>query len=405
MLSAKKGLSLALILGVSGALVFVGCSASGVSEDLTGFAAPSAPATTDSGGGDNSNKIPTKPVVDGGEDEGTDPGDPPGPVDAGKTDSGVKDASTDAAKDAAPDAAAAPDEGSACATANQIYVRSCGACGKQSAVCIASDAGTGGIVSPYGACRNQVVNGCIPGTTETTSCGNCGTMTRTCNAFCSWSSGACQGQPANSCTPGAFELNDVGCPTENTYRQRSCSMTCSWGNFSDPCEAPPSFVNVPPSVGSVNSTVTVLTSSRVTKLLSSFGTCPLSASGITSKDTPYAYIEVRNPLPKAATVSVYNSKAPGGLSIDTIMAAYEGATIPTTAAERQACKGAVNDTGNSTLTGSSAFASLDGTRAITIPANSSYQIYFAAYYAYDPTDPTESTGLIQLNVKTESIAP
>jgi hypothetical protein len=403
MLSAKTSLSLALVLGVSGALMFVGCSASGVADDLTGFAAPANPAT-DSGGGENSNRIPTKPVLDSGNDEGTDPGDEPDSVDAGKKDSGVKDASADAAKDAAADAAASPAEGAACATPNQIYVRSCGACGKQSAVCLAADSGTGGFVSPYGPCRNEVANGCIPGSTESVACGNCGTMTRTCNAFCSWSSGACQGQPANSCTPGAFELNDVGCPTENTYRQRSCSMTCSWGNFSDPCEAPPSFVNVPPSVGSVNSIVTVLSSSKVTKTLG-ISTCPLSASGIKSFDTPYAYIEVRNPLPKAATVSVYNSQAPGGASIDTIMVAYEGATIPTTAAERQACKGAVSDNSPGTLTGYTEFASLDAARAITIPANGSYQIYFAAFDEYDPTNPAESTGLIQLNVKTESIAP
>ncbi|MDF2695842.1 MAG: hypothetical protein K0S65_4225, partial [Labilithrix sp.] len=282
-----------------------------------------------------------------------------------------------------------------------IFKRSCGMCGTQEAVCLANaDNSAGGTVSPYGECKNQVVNGCLPGSTEDVACGNCGTQKRTCNNYCAWSQTACTGQPTNSCTPGSVELLSAGC-NANTYRQKSCKASCTWDNISATCTAPPTFVLVPPTAGGVTSTIAVLSESKTNARMSS-GTCPLT---ITTTVTPYAYIEVRNTNPKAATVSIYNSQATGGPVIDTVMVAYKGTAIPTSEAARKACTGSYNDYGTSSLTGDGAFASLDGTRAVTIPANSSVQVYFAAYYAYDSSDPTESTGMIKLNVKTESIAP
>ncbi|HVJ91676.1 MAG TPA: hypothetical protein VM580_17865, partial [Labilithrix sp.] len=82
--------------------------------------------------------------------------------------------------------------------------------------------------------------------------------------------------------------------------------------------------------------------------------------------------------------------------------AYPGVTVPTTDAERKACVGEVADFGNTSLTGSSAFASLDGLAAVTIPANSSVMVYFASYFG--PTS-SNTTGAIKVNVKVESFDP
>ena len=81
---------------------------------------------------------------------------------------------------------------------------------------------------------------------------------------------------------------------------------------------------------------------------------------------------------------------------------YTGSSIP---ADPTQCKGYVRSTGNVALTGNADFASLDGTYAVTIPANSSVMVYFAAEETYDANLPAASTGPIRLNVKTESFAP
>jgi hypothetical protein len=383
MRSIKSGLLGVAVAGLLGAFAVVGCSASGDTGDIGG------PAT------DND---PTEPgaVLPGASDEEDDP-----PAkDGGKKDAGKDSGKKDAAKDAGPPP---PAEGTVCKTPNEIFKRTCGNCGKQEAVCLADTSGTAGTVSPYGECTNQVVNGCSPGSTEDIPCGNCGTMKRTCNNYCAWSNATCTGQPAQSCTPGSVELLSAGC-NANEYRQKSCKATCTWDNVSLTCSAPPTFVLVPPTAGGVNSTIAVFSSTKTTARMPSYGTCPLTAA-ISTTITPYTYIEVRNTNPKAVTVSLYNSQATGGPIIDTVMAAYDGVAIPTTEAARKACKGSMGDYGTSALTGDADFASLDGTKAITIPANSSVQVYFASYYAYDASTPGESTGMIKLNVKTETVAP
>jgi hypothetical protein len=91
--------------------------------------------------------------------------------------------------------------------------------------------------------------------------------------------------------------------------------------------------------------------------------------------------------------------------IDTVMTAYPGTAIPTTEAARRACTGGYSDFGTTALTGDDDFASLDGTKAVTIPANSSVQVYFASYDPFDASNPNATTGMLKLNVKTESVAP
>ena len=389
MRSLKSGLFGCVVAGLLGTFAVVGCSASGDTGDIGDLTTNTDPTEGDDTGG---SVLPPSNPDDGDDDEPTgDAGKGTTKKDAGKKDAG---------KDAGPPP---PDPGAACATANQIFKRTCGTCGTQEAVCLANeDGGPGGVVSPYGECKNQVVNGCLPGSTEEIACGNCGTQKRTCNNYCAWSNnGSCSGQPTNSCTPGSVELVSAGCDA-NLYRKRSCEAACTWTNFSQTCSAAPTFVLVPPTDGGVNSTIAILNSTKTIARIS--GSCP-SATVSTTAVTPYNYIEVRNTNPKAVTVSIFNSQATGGPVIDTVMAAYDGTTIPSTEAARKACKAGVGDYGTTALTGSGSFASLDGTRAVTIPANSSVQVYFASYYAYDASDPAESTGMIKLNVKTESVAP
>lgn len=392
MRSIKTGLLGFAVASLLGTLAVVGCSADGATEDVV-------PTT----GTDNTNPEQPGAQLPANSSSG-DPDPGTGGTDAGKKDAGKDAGKADAAKDAGPPP---PNEGDACPTADVIFKRTCGKCGTQEAVCLASGSGTGGTVSAYGDCKAEVVNGCVPGTTESVACGNCGTQQRTCNNYCAWSTAACTGQPANSCTPGAVELVGAGCPADQ-YRQRSCQAACTWNNFSATCSPPPTYVLVPPTVGSTNSTISVLRSTQTAARLPSYGTCPLTATAFPPTSptiTPYAYIEVRNTLSKAVTVSVYNSQASGGPIIDTVMAAYPGATVPTTDAARRACVGSMGDYGNTSLTGDSEFASLDATKAVPIPANSSVQIYFASYSAFDAATPDDSTGMIKLNVRTETIAP
>jgi hypothetical protein len=132
------------------------------------------------------------------------------------------------------------------------------------------------------------------------------------------------------------------------------------------------------------------------------GTCPNALVSATLT-TPYVYIQVTNPLAKAAKVSIYNSIAPNGVVVDTTLAAYAGAVAPTAEAARKACDKGTNSYGTTALTGDSKFASLDGARAVTIPANSTVTVYVAADKAYDAAKPAESTGPVKLTVRTESL--
>lgn len=374
--------------GLLGTCLVVGCSADGTAGDFdepTRGTTPTDPA---------SSQLPAS--SNGG-------GETPSLTDAGKRpDAGKPGVKADAGKDAAPPA---PEEGEPCATPNVIFKRSCQLCGTQEAVCLASEDGGPNQVSPYGDCTNQVKDGCEPGTEEESPCGDCGTLKRTCGNKCTWTSTACLNQPQDHCTPGAVELLTAGCPADQ-YRQKVCKPTCIWDNVSAVCSAAPSYVLVPATPGSTNSTIAVLRSTQTAGRLF-LGSCPGgSYSTIASVLTPYAYVEVRNTNPKAVTVSIYNSQASATSPIiDTIMAAYDGVAIPSTDAERKKCIKGVADDGNTALTGNTTFASLDGARAVTIAAGASVQVYFASYPAYDASSPKTSTGMVKLSVRTESVAP
>lgn len=74
---------------------------------------------------------------------------------------------------------------------------------------------------------------CTPGTTESLSCGNCGTKTRTCEAGGTWGAFTpCSGQGA--CVPDTTSAQSCGlCGT----RPVTCTATCTWEESAcdDPC--------------------------------------------------------------------------------------------------------------------------------------------------------------------------
>lgn len=84
---------------------------------------------------------------------------------------------------------------------------------------------------PSASC--ETVCACNPGETQQSSCGNCGTRSRTCNASCQWGSwSSCTGQ--GPCAPGAVE--ERACCDCGTQR-RTCSSQCAWGAYT-PCSGP-----------------------------------------------------------------------------------------------------------------------------------------------------------------------
>ena len=125
----------------------------------------------------------------------------PGEIDASKP--SPKDAGKDSTVDAGPPP---PVPGTTCAVRDEIKKKKCGACGEQSTVCLGTGDAGGGTWSEYGACTGELAGGCIPGTTVTEACGNCGTRTKTCSQYCGYAVAACKGEPVDSCVPGSVDL-------------------------------------------------------------------------------------------------------------------------------------------------------------------------------------------------------
>ena len=372
-----SGLVSVVVAGALGVVTVVGCSADGSSgaEDTSATGIEPEESGTTLPPSSSSGSLPS---------------------DAGKPD--AKDASP---KDSAPPDAGPPPPvpGTTCSTADEVRQKSCGACGTQSTICL--DAAGTKTWSVYSACQNELVNGCIPGTIIDEPCGNCGTQKKTCTQYCAFTTAACTGQPAMSCVPGSVELTNAGCAGADEFHQRTCGATCTAPSFSLTCSAPPTVIQVGPTVGSLSSTVAILSSGQTLPRISSTS-CP-NATFPATVVSPYVYIQVHNPLAKAATVAIYNSLAPGGVAFKTALAAYDGASGPTADAARPACIKATTY-GTSSLTGDSKFASLDGTsKSVTIAAGATVSVYVAAYYAYDPAKPADSTGKVKLNVSTTSL--
>ena len=88
---------------------------------------------------------------------------------------------------------------------------------------------------------------CDPGDTESDSCPQCGTRTRTCGSDCFW-------EPWSACTnQGPCEVGDTqSCGACGT---QTCLAGCTWGTCNDPCDVdgavPPPDAAVPPPDGAV----------------------------------------------------------------------------------------------------------------------------------------------------------
>ncbi len=378
MSSLRSGFVGLVVVGLWGTFAVVGCSADGTGYVDDGSATEPAP----------------EPV--GAQLPGATSGNNSGPAtDAGKP---AKDA---AGKDAAVDAGPPPPvAGTACSQRDEVRTKPCGVCGTQATVCLADGDASTSTWTDYSACGNELASGCIPGTVVNEACGNCGTAMRTCTAFCAFTSSSCAGQPASSCVPGGVELSSAGCPQADLFHTRTCQSSCLFDNFRATCEAPPTVVEIGPTPGSVTSTIAVLSQGQTLSRMS--GTCP-AATFSTTIASPYVYLQVHNPLARPAVVAIYNSLAPGGVAFKTVLAAYDGMTSPTDDDSRKACVKGVSTFGTTALTGDSRFASLDGTRAVTIAAGATVSVHVAAYNAFDPLKPADSTGHVKLNVQTVSL--
>ena len=374
MRSLKSGLFAIAFTGLIGSAAVIGCSADGGGTGIDGVTDPNAPAPDPT----STSVVPPK-TPDGSETDG-------GTTTPPKKDAGPK---AEAGVDAGPPP---PVEGTACTMPNATASKQCGKCGKAQTLCIAEDGGSSW--GPYGMCQNEVVGGCVPGTTQ--ACGNCGTQT--CSAYCGW--GSCTGQPAGGCAAGAVDYTTASCSTANTYRSRTCSTTCMWGNYSATCAqaTTPNKMSVPATVGGVVTAKWTLAGTTHRP-----STCP-DTVGPSSESVPYVVVELTNPTAKAAEVSLYQSKSDTGAEDDLVLWTYNGAGLPLTDAALGACVGSVADSCSGTdasnpcgNTDNFDFAELD---TVAIPAGASILVYSGAYGSFVTLG---GDGSFNLNVKTTKL--
>lgn len=348
---------------------------------------------------------------DGSEAGATEP-DPNGLLPPSNADSGSSsDAKSDAKKDAATDAkkesgvdagVPAPNEGDPCAVVDQIFTRQCGACGTQESLCLADASGSGGTVSAYSQCVDELAGGCLPGATENESCGNCGTRVRTCNKYCGWTAGTCTGEPPNACSPTANDWTSAGCGIAGTVRTRQCGATCAWSSFSSCVALDFELTVAGTATGEVSAIYPLRASIAGTRI---GGTCGSNYFSTTTNH-PYVYVELKNPTASTLTMSAWNAAAPNaGQNIATAMTVYAGTTKPADDTARKACVKTVSTYCSTTAVpcGWSSFAALTGTNAFSIPPNGAVLLFFQSYYAAGGSSASE--GDVKLVVRTDAVTP
>jgi hypothetical protein len=370
MRSFKSGLFTFTIAGFVGMAAVIGCSADG-SSDVIEDQSPTEPGASSSGG---SSLPPSNP------DEEEEDATPP------KKDAGKDAAKADAAKDAGPPP---PNPGDTCTVVDKVFTKTCGKCGKQEAICL--DDGAGKLtVSDYGQCLGET-GVCVPGSTESAACGNCGTLTKTCNNYCAWTSSTCGGQPTNSCAPGTTEYSTAGCTTANTYRQKTCGTACTWGSFSTVCAEPnnPNKLNIATTLNGTATGSYSLKSTQVSKRQPLYS-CGTSASLSTTTDHPYELIEVKNPdATKTATVKVTMTGSP---VVEVTLNAYPNNLPPMTDAELKNCT--VSDWGYTT--------SWPDLTSVTIAPGAKILLRVQSYYTLSQTT-YSTTGNFGITVTTTAM--
>jgi hypothetical protein len=378
-----------LTAGVLSAAVIAGCTASAGDGDL-GLGDDSGTqdeGTVDSSTHHDSSTHDAASALDAGQQDSTTIADSStadtSTADTATSDSAADTGTADASVDAANDAdAGLPPVGSPCATLNQIQTESCGACGTASRVCLAPDGGQA-VWQDWGACQNQVANGCIPGTMTTAACGLCGMQTQVCQSSCQYAVGACTGQPPNACQPGTLDYQP-GLSCDAGGRERSCQNDCTWSNYGN-CivfdgGGNPLALNIPVSVGAPATTkVATLDLPTIPKLN---GYLTNSLCTVSTTSTVATYVELFNPTNLTATVSVWTSAASSG-TFDTLLASYAGATDPP--ADRTMCSHVDDDcSGVAPCDPYSLFAGLinSGTdNRVVLPPGGTATLYVGAYSA------------------------
>lgn len=321
--------------------------------------------------------------------------------DATTKDATTKDSSSpvDAGIDTGP---VAPAPGAACTTVGETFKRGCGTCGTQEAICEATKT-----VSAYGFCSGEVPNGCTPGATRQAACGFCGTRQEICQNNCAWAAGGCQNEVANGCTPGSTKTTTAGCVNQGEVKVLTCQNTCMFDAGGACGPIPTSTLAINQTVGQAASNTFSL--SPTTEVLKNYDfggfdytdTCPLTLG---STKTSYLWVKLTNPTAKAATVSVWLSKAAGGNDLDTMMAWYNRSTPPPDDAARLTCNGYINDDcggedpcdpGNTLAPGLIDFTGVgDMDARPIIPANGAIVVYIGAFGA-------NTTGNLVVNVRTD----
>jgi hypothetical protein len=389
---------------VLGGLSLAACSSDSNSEGGTTPEADAA-SNADSGSPVADTGAPdtgSTPVVDSGSTPADDAGAPQAdaatdagladatvPQDAGLADATVTDAGTDAGRDAGVDSGAP-----VCRNATDIIERSCGACGKQSAVCEATDAGLS--LGAFSYCFGERDGGCTPGTEPDggVPCGRCGRARSVCQNDCTYASGSCIEPPTSVCTPGekVFKMG-LSCPNPGEGRYATCGNDCTFA-FGD-CLIEETWITVSSTVGGVASRTFTMKSSQTTGRGGTSGTtCTPS-----STSTPYEAVVVRNTSSKNLQVSLWDSFPTGsGLTYyDTVMNVFDGETLP---ASRTTCLGANDTCSTSPCISGSGLGGFPASAPITINAGASILVYTGCW----SSSCTTPTNLV-LNVKTEVILP
>jgi hypothetical protein len=343
------------------------------------------------------------------------------PFDAGSDvrDTGIPDVGSDV-RDAAVEAdAGLPPEGSPCSPPNATQSQPCGKCGTQSRLCLNTGGDAGATWQAWGACNGEVVNGCVPGTSDSVTCGFCGKMTRVCQNTCVWANGSCVGEAPvqDRCYQGEEQyVEGISCAA-NMGRTRTCTPPpadggaggCTWGNYSVNCVPTPTSLIIPTTVGNFVSHQFSLpnpsapSGGQTTRLYASGWSTGNRACGpdggmttdaaVTSV-TNNTYVIITNPTNQTAKVSVWVGQAADASAYDSVMAAYPGTTPPVTEAERINCLGYAND--DCTVPDASPtpyplaclsaqagifYVATDTASGVTIPPNSSVNVYVASYYS------------------------
>ena len=262
--------------------------------------------------------------------------------------------------------------------------------------------------SDYGPCSGEVVGGCTPGATGNEACGNCGTRTWICQNNCAKAFAACS-EPAGACKPGTVEYTQAGCSTPDTYKNRTCdAATCKFPAFSATCSLPNNAnqLTISHSVGGVvNGQYNLLAGTKMSNVIND---CP-GADVDPLEQVSFFYVEIYNDTAQTAVVQAYNSPAPGGMELDTLIWSYASPLPPSTDAQLAACQYGVEDSCILKASGASG-----GTLADNICGNTDENFNMAALdnvsiapgrrvlvyvSGYDST----VNGPIMLNIRTKSL--